>query len=160
MIDLTLLSEINQEQRGNLITAKEAAKHLLNLINDILDLSKIESGKFELEKSNFDLHSFMKSTMRTFSGQAEAKGIVLETDISPDVPHYLWGDPIRLRQILFNLLGNAFKFTDSGRISVAVESASTDEQAAGSPPEKDGRVGAGVSRCGTRASGFPRNSRM
>ena len=120
MIDLTLLSDIQAEQRDNLLTAKDSSRHLLAIINDILDLSKIESGKIQLESTDFDLHDVLDITRRIFRDQARKQGLDLLMDINPQAPRYLLGDPARLRQVLVNLVGNAFKFTQSGAIKVSV----------------------------------------
>lgn len=121
MIDLCLMGELGEEQREYLTTAKESSNHLLSIINDILDLSKIESGKIQLEPVDFDLHTVIDSTRRIFADQAKAKGIELEVRISELAPRALLGDSVRLRQVLVNLVGNALKFTDSGNITLAVE---------------------------------------
>ena len=120
MTDLTLQSELDAEQRDNLTTVKDAARHLLLIINDILDLSKIEAGKVELERIDFDLRAVLDSVFRVFSVQAEQKGLVFQFDLEENAPLCLRGDPVRLRQILFNLLGNAFKFTEKGGITLTV----------------------------------------
>ncbi len=121
MTDMTLHSPLNQEQRENLLTVKESANHLLEIINDILDLSKIEAGKIELEHIDFDLYSLLRSVMCLFQMQAEKKEILLKADYSENLPGYLKGDPTRLRQILVNLVGNALKFTEKGSIELQAE---------------------------------------
>ena len=121
MIDLTLMSGLPAEQRDNLLTAKESSRHLLAIINDILDLSKIESGKVLLEEADFDLLQVLETTRRIFQDQAQSRGIKLKVEMNPDTPRYLKGDPARLRQVLVNLIGNAFKFTEAGQVSLLVE---------------------------------------
>ena len=123
MIDLTLMSDLDDELRENMITARESSKHLLSIINDILDLSKIESGRIELEILDFDLAEVLGSIIRIFSEQAHRKRVVLTKKIAPATPLILRGDPTRLRQVLVNLIGNALKFTEAGMISVSVEPA-------------------------------------
>ncbi len=118
MTDLTLLSDIDTEHRENLQTVKDAACHLLDIINDILDLSKIEAGKIELEHIDFDLYGLLRSVVRTLSVQADKRGLFLNSERADDLPQYVKGDPVRLRQILVNLLGNAFKFTEQGGITL------------------------------------------
>ena len=121
MTDLTLRSELDPEQRENLVAVKDSARHLLMIINDILDLSKIEAGRVELEYEDFDLTALMDFIIRIFEGLAEKKGLALELDLSRDVPRYLKGDQFRLKQILVNLVGNALKFTENGKIKISVQ---------------------------------------
>ncbi len=118
MTDLTLQSDLTPEQTENLQAVKDSAHHLLQIINDILDISKIEAGKSELDHTDFDLDNLLRSVIRSFSLQAEKKKLALVLDQADDLPQYLHGDPVRLRQILINLVGNALKFTDSGSIRV------------------------------------------
>ncbi len=116
MIDLTLDSPLNQEQRENLFVAKEAADSLLGLLNDILDLSRVEAGKIVLERISFNLHYVIKSVCKGMMVIAKDKDINLIIKIGEDVPEFVCGDPTRLRQILINLLNNAIKFTPQGDI--------------------------------------------
>ncbi|MDM8525849.1 transporter substrate-binding domain-containing protein [Desulfococcaceae bacterium HSG8] len=116
-LDDTGLSEPN---RSNLTTAHRSAKNLLVLLNDILDVSKLERGKLDLEERSFDLQQMMDSTLEILRVKAGEKGLTLSSDISPDIPRYFIGDSERLRQILINLLGNAIKFTDKGFVTVSV----------------------------------------
>jgi len=118
MIDLCLLTNINDEQKDYLQTVKNSSNHLLGIINDILDFSKIESMQLKLESSNFDLVSLIKSTIKILDYQAKQKNIDLNFIISSNVPTYMKGDPVRLRQVLFNLLSNAIKFTDKGNVEL------------------------------------------
>ncbi|MCP4348264.1 MAG: response regulator [Desulfobacterales bacterium] len=122
MTDLTLQTGLNAEQRNNLQIVRESASHLLDIINDILDLSKIEAGKIELEHIDFDLGELLESLIRPLSAQADKKRISLDINQPDDIPQYIKGDPVRLRQILVNLLGNAMKFTATGGITLKVES--------------------------------------
>ncbi|MBU2549394.1 MAG: PAS domain S-box protein [Proteobacteria bacterium] len=121
MIDLTLQGYLDEEQRDNLATAKSSAKHLLHIINDILDLSKIEAGKVELDRVDFELDSLARSVLTTFEIQAANKGLALQLDLAGNLPVHIKGDPIRLRQILVNLIGNAVKFTDGGGVYIEIE---------------------------------------
>src|SRR5262249_40775895 len=91
------------------------------ILNDLLDLSKIEAGKLDLERTVFGLRRLLEEALRPFAVQARAKGLSLAFQVEPAVPDELVGDPNRLRQILINLVGNAVKFTERGGITVLVE---------------------------------------
>ncbi len=122
-LELSLESpDIPQFQKNNLRTAYHSAKSLLTLINDILDLSKLERGKLELEERLFDLERMMRETLQVFEIRCREKGVELSFHISPGIPGHFIGDPARLRQIIINLVGNAVKFTERGRIAVNVVS--------------------------------------
>ena len=99
-----------------------SAQTLLALVNDFLDLAKIDSGQLALESIRFDLHALVASLNALFAVRASAKGLVFHGDIAPDVPQWIFGDPARLRQIVSNLLGNALKFTHRGHFSLRVTS--------------------------------------
>jgi signal transduction histidine kinase/CheY-like chemotaxis protein len=118
-----LLSEtpLNAEQSEYVRIFRRAGDNLLNVINDILDFSKIEAGQVELECIAFDLADVVQEAIETIGVRARAKGLCLNSEIRPEVPPRLMGDPGRLRQILLNLLSNAVKFTDRGGIIVRVE---------------------------------------
>ena len=120
MIDLVLDSELDAEQRDFLRTAKHSAQSLVSLINDILDLSKIEAGKLELIRMPFSIRRGVDEAVRMLVVTARQKGLTLNVDVAADVPDSLRGDPVRLRQILSNLVGNAIKFTDRGSVTVRV----------------------------------------
>lgn len=120
MTELALDEELPAMVREFLQTSKESADVLLELLNEILDLSKIESGMLMLEQTPFDLHETVAATMKMFRARAEAKGLKLTYDISENIPR-LVGDPLRLRQILVNLMGNAIKFTDQGEVAIKVK---------------------------------------
>jgi two-component system, sensor histidine kinase and response regulator len=122
MTELTLDTELNQEQRSYLLLVKSSSEALLSVINDILDFSKVEAGKLELETIEFNLAACVGETMKTMALRAHEKNLELAYDVSTDVPSHLKGDPGRLRQILTNLVGNAIKFTDKGQVLVAIES--------------------------------------
>jgi CheY-like chemotaxis protein len=107
---------LSAEQRDWLNTVQTAGKSLLAILNDILDLSKIDAGKLEIETIPFSLRSLMEESGRTFSFQAEEKGLRLECSTDPAAPDSWMGDPGRLRQVLLNLIGNALKFTESGSV--------------------------------------------
>lgn len=127
MSDLLASTHLNNEQKEFANTIQASAKTLLTLIEDILDISKIEAGKFCIEETNFDLHKLISSTVSMMRLQAEAKQLKLVTSISPHTPFRLVGDPHHLRQVLINLIGNAIKFTDHGHIDVRVGTISEGE---------------------------------
>ncbi|MBK9306566.1 MAG: response regulator [Nitrospira sp.] len=118
-------SSLSDQQRELIETMHRSADALLTLVNDILDFSKIEAGKMTLEVADVNLRALIHDVMTLTEGLASQKGLALEVNIAPDVPEEFRGDPIRLRQILFNLVGNAIKFTKRGRVVVAVSLQST-----------------------------------
>jgi signal transduction histidine kinase len=97
---------------------RQSGEHLLALINDVLDLSRIEAGEMALEHVAFEPAPLLESVLTMVRSQAEAKGLALEADVAADLPARLVGDPLRLRQVLLNLLSNAVKFTETGRVSL------------------------------------------
>jgi two-component system, sensor histidine kinase and response regulator len=129
MTDLTLETELTREQRDYLDTVKLSADSLLNVINDILDFSKIEAGKLDLEQIDFDLCDCIEGTLKTLAYRADAKGLELLGEVSPEIPKMVVGDPGRLRQILVNLVGNALKFTLEGEVSLKVQAELVEEKA-------------------------------
>jgi len=124
MVELALDTELNGQQRRYLELVQSSADSLLTVINDILDLSKIEAGKLELARVDFNLRGCLEDTLEPLALKAAAKGVTLTSHVSPDVPSLLVGDPGRLRQIVTNLVSNAVKFTDRGEITVTVEAES------------------------------------
>lgn len=122
MIDLTLCTELSDEQKEDLTTAKGCAASLLNIINDILDFSKMEAGKLKIDKIDFNIKSLVEEITKTHSIRANDKGLELIYAFSSNIPSYLEGDPLRLQQVLNNLLSNAVKFTDNGEIFLKVKS--------------------------------------
>ncbi|MEO5358399.1 MAG: response regulator [Nitrospirae bacterium YQR-1] len=120
MADLLAETQLNDEQRKYVSVFASAGENLLSLINDILDLSKIEAGHIELELIEFDLEELMNKMCEVMAIRVHKKGLELACHIKQDVPVALIGDPARLRQILFNLIGNAVKFTDKGEIVAEV----------------------------------------
>ncbi|MDM8554467.1 ATP-binding protein [Desulfococcaceae bacterium HSG7] len=112
--------EISEAQKGNLRTAHHSAKQLLTLLNDILDISKLEAGNVELDERSFLMERLMNDTLRIFHVETREKGLKLSLDIHPDISGYYIGDTHRLGQILINLLGNAVKFTEEGGITVSI----------------------------------------
>ncbi len=120
MVELALETALDAEQRDYLDTAQESAQGLMTVINDILDFSKIEAGKLDLETVNFSLRDSLAQTMKPLTIRAEQKGLVLQWSVDPDVVDLVTGDPIRLRQIVVNLVGNAIKFTSAGAVTISV----------------------------------------
>jgi signal transduction histidine kinase/DNA-binding response OmpR family regulator/HPt (histidine-containing phosphotransfer) domain-containing protein len=120
MTELALDTDLSREQREYLSMVRSSAGSLLSIINDVLDFSKIESGKFSLDERPFHLRETIGHTMKTLAIRAHNKGIELASDIAPDVPETLRGDSVRFSQILVNLVGNAVKFTDEGEVVVSV----------------------------------------
>ncbi|MBN1874493.1 MAG: response regulator [Anaerolineae bacterium] len=110
------------DQRENLDTIGRSGEHLLALINDVLEFSKIEAGRVELQELSFDLHHLLLGVEEMFRLRAEDKGLRLMCNIAPDVPQYVRLDENKLRQVLINLLGNAVKFTETGTITLHVRS--------------------------------------
>ena len=122
MLQLVRDSDLNPEQREQVNIAAGSAHALLRLINDILDLSRIESGRLEFESIPFSVRETVEETISFMDGRAEEKRLLLRLTASPDLPAYVIGDPGRLKQILVNLIGNALKFTSAGSVDVHVES--------------------------------------
>ncbi|MFO7754236.1 MAG: response regulator, partial [Desulfobacteraceae bacterium] len=128
--DLLEETELTEEQRKYLDITKTSATALLDLINDILDLSKIEAGKLELDEQDFDFRSLFDDIAGIMRMKVKEKEIEYNTRIDPDVPTLLTGDPARLRQVMLNLVGNAVKFTEKGSITAnAVLVSQTDDTA-------------------------------
>lgn len=120
LTELVLETDLSQVQRKNLEMVKSSADALLEILNDILDLSKIEAGKLGMDESDFSLCQVVDEAIKIFALRARQKGLALIYDIAPGIPDGLHGDPARLRQILINLLGNALKFTEQGEIALSV----------------------------------------
>jgi signal transduction histidine kinase/DNA-binding response OmpR family regulator/HPt (histidine-containing phosphotransfer) domain-containing protein len=129
MAEMLLGTELTETQRNYTQLVKQSGEHLLVIINDILDFSKIEAGKLTVEYINFNLWDLLDDIHTVYTPQAEGKNIALHFDIANDIPVAICGDPNRLRQIMANLLGNAIKFTNEGRILAKVRIASEDNQA-------------------------------
>jgi signal transduction histidine kinase/ligand-binding sensor domain-containing protein/CheY-like chemotaxis protein len=125
--ELLLGTPLDEEQREYVGMQKDSATALLSLLNDILDLSKIEAGQLFVESVPFTVAALVDGAVAPLKARAMTKGLELHTTIDPDVPKDLSGDPTRIRQILINLIGNAIKFTDQGRVSVTVQSTAVDE---------------------------------
>lgn len=129
MADLLWETPLTAEQRKYLRIFRRAGSTLLSLVNDILDLSKIESGRLELEAIDFDLTEVIDKVLQMLAMRADEQGLELVCHIAPDVPTLLIGDPTRLTQIFINLIGNALKFTEEGSVVVLV----TNDEAARTP---------------------------
>ncbi len=127
MARLLLDTRLDPRQHEYASTLWNSSKLLLSLLNDVLDFSKLEAGKLELEEMDFDLEETLRQVVQPFGVQAREKGVRLETEIEPGLPSRLRGDSGRLGQILMNLLGNAVKFTEQGRIRLRVWPAHQDE---------------------------------
>ena len=120
--DLLAKTPLSAEQDKYVQIFRRAGDNLLNLINDILDLSKVEASQLELERTAFSLHDLLEKVTEMVALRAQEKGLSLVCEIAPDVPMNLVGDPTRLRQVLLNLIGNAIKFTEAGEVSLRVTS--------------------------------------
>jgi two-component system, sensor histidine kinase and response regulator len=121
MTELVLDTQFDAEQRDYLNTVKMSADSLLTVINDILDFSKIEAGRIDLDPIRFDLPEAIEETVRALAVRADEKGLELVCEVKSNVPDHVVGDPVRVRQIITNLVGNAIKFTARGEVTVTVE---------------------------------------
>jgi two-component system, sensor histidine kinase and response regulator len=127
MTEILMDTQLNPEQTEYLNMVKGSADSLLQVINDILDFSKIEAGKLDLDPVHFKLRETLNITLKPLSFRAEEKGLELACHVHTDVPEDLFGDPLRLRQVVLNLVGNAIKFTEKGEVVVEVGVAGTTE---------------------------------
>jgi CheY-like chemotaxis protein len=128
MTEILMDTKLSSEQTEYLNMVKHSSDTLMQVINDVLDFSKIEAGKLELDPVHFKLRDTLNRTLKPLSVRADQKGLELACHVSTDVPEDLFGDPLRLRQIILNLVGNALKFTEKGEVVVEVGVASrTDE---------------------------------
>lgn len=132
MTDLALREPLAEDVRDCLQTARDSADTLLFLLNDILDFSRMEAGRFELEPVDFHLQTMIHDTVKPLSLRADEKGLELTVQVDPQVPDWLRGDAMRLRQIVSNLVTNAVKFTEQGEIVVCVDRLDGVERAEGS----------------------------
>ncbi|MCR9144767.1 MAG: response regulator [bacterium] len=149
MADLLAEGPGAREQKKYITILQGAGETLLALINDILDLAKVEAGRIELERVNFNLVELVESTVEIMANEAHKKGLEISHRIDPEVASRVLGDPTRVRQVLVNLLGNAIKFTEAGSVSVEVVSVQGDpltcafrvrDTGIGIPPEKQERI--------------------
>jgi PAS domain S-box-containing protein len=126
MTELTLDTQLTEDQRGSLSSVKSAAENLLVIIDELLDFAKMEAGKMELTSAPFELRPVLDHAMQAISVRARKKQLELTCEVADDVRHVVRGDRARLRQVLINLLDNAVKFTQSGEVRVRVERADAD----------------------------------
>ena len=124
--DLLISTRLDDEQKDLVSTLKKSAQLLLKLIDNILDLSKIESGKLVSEKADFDLHKLVNSTLEMFLSQVENKKVGLSVRFTPETCFLLQGDPLHLQQVLINLIGNAIKFTNKGSVELRIKTLQQD----------------------------------
>jgi signal transduction histidine kinase/DNA-binding response OmpR family regulator len=118
MIDFMKDTKLTEEQKGYINTVSECSKTLLNTLNDILDVSKLEAGKLQISNINFDFYAVLGNSVRVLTRNAEEKGVKLEMKIDENVPQQVYGDPHRIQQIVINLLNNAIKFTEKGGVTL------------------------------------------
>lgn len=149
MATLLLDTPLTSEQQEYVRTIRTSGDMLLSIINDVLDFSKIESGRLELETQPVNLLACVKETLELLAHRAEEKGLALHHTVAPDVPPYILGDATRLRQVLLNLVNNAIKFTERGEVTVTVAVASCDplvlhfdvrDTGIGIPPDRIGQL--------------------
>jgi len=120
ILEILQQSNLDEEQQRYVSTAFSSSHHLLRIINDILDFARAESGKLELESIEFDLHEMVNSVVDLMRSSALNKGLKVRVDLRHEVPKVLRGDPVRVRQVLTNLMSNAIKFTDTGEVRITV----------------------------------------
>jgi signal transduction histidine kinase/DNA-binding response OmpR family regulator/PAS domain-containing protein len=121
MAEMTITTGLTTEQREHMDMIRDGARSLLSIVNDILDISKIEAEKMELKTEDFELRPLIENTLRNFAPVLEKKPLSLNHSVAQAIPNYIHGDPDRLAQILRNLIGNALKFTERGHVDVTVE---------------------------------------
>lgn len=126
MTQITLATELTRQQRENLTIVHAMANHLLLIIDDVLDLSKIEAGRMTIEKVSFALRTSIFDVLRSLAVKALTSNLQLVFEIAPDVPDFVVGDPFRMRQVITNLIGNAIKFTSSGHVGLSCKVAQLD----------------------------------
>ena len=127
MTRLSLETDVSSERREFLSIASASAESLLSVVNEILDFSKLETGKLSMEELELDLRDLVESSAKVFALPAHQKNLELICEVSPDCPQFIQGDPVRLRQVLFNLIGNAVKFTQRGEVKVRVGVTASDK---------------------------------
>lgn len=127
MVELLQEGELSDEQRRYVEVFRRSCGNLLSLVNNFLDLSKIESGRFELEEIDFDLRDLLEATLALVRPKILEKKLVLESDVAAETPNSFVGDPVRLQQVLGNLLSNAIKFTNAGSIRLVVRPSDGDQ---------------------------------
>lgn len=127
VLDLLKETPLDQKQNQMVATIQSSGRLLLNIINDILDFSKIEAGKLELESIALNIQQIISDSVAIYSGNASQKQLMLAYYIDPEIPEYVKGDTTRLKQVIYNLLGNALKFTDKGHVFIRVTLKESDE---------------------------------
>jgi signal transduction histidine kinase/CheY-like chemotaxis protein len=127
MVEIVLGTPVTPEQRQYLEFAKHSAESLVVVLNDILDFSKIEAGKLQIEQTPFDLRETLKNALIPLQFRARLQGLSLTCDVDPEVPKTLRGDPVRVSQVLTNLVSNAIKFTPEGSVTVTVRATAREE---------------------------------
>jgi len=147
MSELLLDTPLSHDQREYVMMVNESADSLLSLINDVLDLSKVEAGRLDLEFIPFELGEVLGDALKLLALRADKKGLELAWRMQPDVPEVVIGDPARLRQIVINLVGNAIKFTDQGEVVLRVQRA-PEEEACLSGPKAAAEPKVGASESG------------
>jgi signal transduction histidine kinase/ActR/RegA family two-component response regulator len=151
MTELLLCTELTPEQREYLELSRSSAQALLTVINDVLDFSKIEAGRLELDPVAFNLRQLLEQTMKPLRLRGREKGLDVQLEIDPDVPERVFADPVRLQQVVINLVGNAIKFTEHGSVLLKVNADTATEEGQpllfavhdtgiGVPPEKQGVI--------------------
>ncbi|MEM9121875.1 MAG: ATP-binding protein, partial [Pseudomonadota bacterium] len=135
MADVLSRTDLSDRQAGMVGTIVESGNNLLQILNDILDISKIEAGKLVLEDHDFDLEEIVSGAHQLFSPHAREKNLAFSVEIEPAAEGHYLGDPIRLRQILFNLISNALKFTERGSVEVTIKRLPADDQGPVPAPE-------------------------
>ena len=133
LTELVLQTELNARQRRFIDMAHNSAKGLMTIINDLLDVAKIEAGRIIIDEHPFSLHDCLGESLQPLQLQAHDKGIQLHARVQPGVPSWMIGDALRLRQVLINLIGNALKFTEHGEVRVEIALADAQE---GDAPER------------------------
>jgi two-component system, sensor histidine kinase and response regulator len=141
MTELALETELSREQREYLELVKTSADSLLSIINDVLDFSKVEAGKLQVDRVDFNLRDTLEDVLKAFGVRAAQKGLELACEVKGDVPEVVVGDPTRLRQVLVNLLGNAVKFTEQGEVAIQVEAERSPEDVTLSFTVRDTGIG-------------------
>lgn len=117
--DLLQQGDLTPEQRRNVDHIAESGQTMVRLLNDILDFSQLEAGRMELSRGEVDLHAELAYAAALFRPRAHAQGLTLDCVVEPHVPHWVYGDALRIRQVLLNIVGNAVKFTDSGHVRLS-----------------------------------------
>jgi CheY-like chemotaxis protein len=128
MTELLLATDISAEQREYLEMSRDSAQALLTVINDVLDFSKIEAGRLELDPISFNLHQVLEQTMKPLKLRGQEKNLEVTLTIDLDVPERIHADPVRLQQVLINLIGNAIKFTERGAVRLNVNADAANEK--------------------------------